>query len=298
MTYTSVGKQVLCNLAAGGTVHIADATNNENAHAIATYMNTGQYISDAKRTLSPSWHGDKVAKHLFVGIINSCIKAANDLDKVKKTLFYGRDNNLNPALGQSDISSLPSSMVMPVGADAANVIHAILGKFTEAGELLEALKACMNGEAFDRVNAVEEIGDGFWYDAILLDEMASDFMDAQRINIAKLRARFPDKFEAVQANERDLTAERAILEDRNFPLVDDETTHVSQPLDLIPSIPASGKTLVEHADLESQAAFAKLAKIEKSPETVTSDLNGELAKSPAERDRLPAQNFNQRSKNI
>lgn len=170
------------------------------------------FIPNALRTLSPAWHGDKVAKHNFVKAVNAAIDAANQLDKIKKTLFYGRDNNLEGALGQENLRGLPALAADHVDGDAANIIHAIIGKFTEAGELLEAMKAWLNGAQFDRVNAIEEIGDGFWYDAVLLDEMESSFPDAMARVIAKLRARFPDKFTEANANERNLESERAILE--------------------------------------------------------------------------------------
>lgn len=93
-----------------------------------------------------------------------------------------------------------------------NVIHAIIGKATEAGELLEALSAAAEGEAFDAVNALEEVGDGFWYDALLLRAIGSNFGEAQSVNIAKLRRRFPNAFTEFDANNRDLFEERKILE--------------------------------------------------------------------------------------
>ena len=198
----------------GDSEVIAEAVDAEKAHFLAYYANVAGFIPDALRTLSPAWHGDKVALAHLKGMINGAIDAINKLDKLKKTLFYGRDNNLI-AEGQADSMGMLDSLPMPVGANAANVFHAILGKVTEGGELLEALRACWRGnEVFDRINAIEEVGDGFWYDAVLLDEMASDFPDAMNRVIAKLRKRFPDAFTEVNANERDLGAERAVLEGR------------------------------------------------------------------------------------
>lgn len=221
--YTNTGKQVL--FVDGETRrHIADAAGNEEAHFLAYHANGANFISNALRTLSASWHGDKVAKSHFVAALNEAIKAANALDKIKKTLFYGRDNNIEARLGEANLYGLPQMLVPVYGPmaarrenDHANIIHGIIGKFTEAGELLEALKAWINGAPLDRVNIIEEIGDGFWYDAILLDELSSDFGDAQGRVIAKLRARFPDKFAEVNANVRDLEAERAILEQGSQP---------------------------------------------------------------------------------
>jgi len=219
--YFAVGKQVLYE-GTGGTdidLHVADAANNEVAHAIATTFNqrSENFIKDALRTCSPNFYGERVSKRNFVHILNDCINAANQLDKVKKSLFYGRDNNLDPAEGQRNVSDLPDILAGngPETQVAINIIHGILGKFTEAGELLEALKSALNDKdehGFDYVNLLEEIGDGFWYDAILLNELDSTFEEVQERIIAKLRARFPDKYEDASANERNLDAERAILE--------------------------------------------------------------------------------------
>lgn len=208
-------------------------------------LGPSNYLTDAARTLSPAWHGDKVAKAQFLGRINGAIDAANKLDQVKKTLFYGRDNNLI-ADGQSEIADYVEFV-------DANVIHGIIGIFTEAGELLEALRDGYNGAGLDPVNVKEEIGDLFWYVAILCNEFGFNFDDIQRINIAKLRARFPEKFEAMQANERNLENERAILEGG-----EQLTESLRNPLPhvgLEPTEPVSGPEAVLATTDKADAAF-------------------------------------------
>ena len=97
--------------------------------------------------------------------------------------------------------------------DARNIIHGIIGKATEAGELLEALqRTVIYGDKFDFPNVNEEQGDGFWYDAVLARATGTTFEEIQKTNIAKLRHRFPDNFTNYDANNRDLSGERQILE--------------------------------------------------------------------------------------
>jgi NTP pyrophosphatase (non-canonical NTP hydrolase) len=171
------------------------------------------YISEAFVTLSPSWHGELVSKAHFITAINAAIAAANQLDRVKKTLFYGKDNLLAPAKDMPAISKLPLMLGDTEADSATNIIHAIIGIFTEAGEMLEALREAINlGKPLDYVNAKEETGDLFWYVAILARECGFTFEQSQRTNIAKLRARFPDRFTEFDANTRNLGLERAILE--------------------------------------------------------------------------------------
>mgnify|MGYP003385902660 CR=1 FL=1 len=189
----------------------------EDAIKVATSTTPSvQYMKDAAVTLSPSWHGELVSDLTFRKRLNDAIEAANKLDQVKKTLFYGRDNNVI-AGGQKNAMGLLDAMG-DFNADPRNIVHAIIGMFTEAGELLEALRESLNGNGLDPVNLREEVGDLFWYVAILFNEMNKDgeqhytFEDAMRVNIAKLKKRFPAAFEADYANNRDLTAERLVLE--------------------------------------------------------------------------------------
>lgn len=91
--------------------------------------------------------------------------------------------------------------------------HAIDGCVTEAGEMQDAMKkAKYYGKTLDLVNLKEEAGDLLWYLAILFDELGTTFEIEQARVIAKLQARFPDKFTQECAETRDLVKERAVLE--------------------------------------------------------------------------------------
>jgi NTP pyrophosphatase (non-canonical NTP hydrolase) len=94
-----------------------------------------------------------------------------------------------------------------------NILHGALGIVTEAGEILDAVKkSIFYGKPFDLVNLQEEIGDCFWYLAILAKEAGMSFEDIMQQNINKLRARYPEKFTEEAALNRDLEAERRVLE--------------------------------------------------------------------------------------
>lgn len=93
------------------------------------------------------------------------------------------------------------------------ILHAIIGISTESGELNDALKkALFYGRPMDKVNLIEEAGDLLWYTAVLLNECDVSFEEVMERNIAKLRTRFPDKFDPERARNRDLDAERKVLE--------------------------------------------------------------------------------------
>lgn len=157
------------------------------------------------------------------------IDVAQDLDTLKKHLYYGKDTGITENSGNTDV------IEMEVADDAivrkfAKTLHAIIGLATEAGELMEVVVHELYGKVpseFDRVHFEEEIGDIEWYRALLYagtDQLFTNNDTTQRIslirpetaqkkNIAKLKARYGDKFSEEAALNRDLDKERATLED-------------------------------------------------------------------------------------
>jgi NTP pyrophosphatase (non-canonical NTP hydrolase) len=97
-------------------------------------------------------------------------------------------------------------------------IHAVFGLASEVGEFADAYKKYIfYGRPVDETNAIEEIGDILWYLAIAADSLGVTIEECQRRNIAKLRARYPERFTEADAVDRDLEAERRILEGGNGP---------------------------------------------------------------------------------
>lgn len=99
------------------------------------------------------------------------------------------------------------------------LLHAGMGLCTEVGELMDQLKRhIFYGKELDKVNLFEEGGDISWYLRILADALSDlrrgqcSFEQMIANNIAKLKIRFPGKFNEEQAINRDLTAERRTLE--------------------------------------------------------------------------------------
>lgn len=95
----------------------------------------------------------------------------------------------------------------------ARLLHAVLGLASETGELADMLKKhIIYGRALDLVNVIEETGDLLWYEALALSAVKGQLSDAMEKNIAKLTERYKGKFSEHAALNRDLVAERKILE--------------------------------------------------------------------------------------
>lgn len=105
------------------------------------------------------------------------------------------------------------STVFNVEVGDDRLLHAGIGLATESAEFLDQLKKhVFYGKPLDKVNLAEEIGDLQWYMAVACDALGVTMEELQERNIEKLTARYPEKFTMEAAENRDLDAERAILE--------------------------------------------------------------------------------------
>lgn len=97
--------------------------------------------------------------------------------------------------------------------ESVRLLHATIGLCTETGELQDVLKKSLfYGKPLDRTNLAEELGDVMWYIAIACDALGVSLEGVMEKNIAKLKARYGEKFSEAAALIRNLEAERAILE--------------------------------------------------------------------------------------
>ena len=191
-------------------------------------MNFDDYVAQSLRTERPLesvtgstnivWHALEVL--MIAGAL---------ADVMKKWLIYGS------ALDEKALDMVFRSLETQAGlaADAAlepmppvelpfppRVLHAALGACGEAGELIQASsRPFYEGDpgAVDGINVVEELGDLAWYLAMGADEcrrlgFVSGPADVLRANVAKLRERYPNRFDIQRSEGRDVAAERSAME--------------------------------------------------------------------------------------
>lgn len=164
-------------------------------------MTPNEYIEAAIRTggYRSKFYGNKVPLLAYQFWMKEFVKVGDKLDKIKKSLFYGKDNTF--AFTRGTLEGLRDQKLI-------DVIHAILGICTESVELVEALQK----PTLDEVNIKEELGDVLWYVAICCKTLDCTFEELMETNIAKLKARFPERFNEHDALNRNLDNERKVLE--------------------------------------------------------------------------------------
>lgn len=172
-------------------------------------MKSTLYLQESARTASTQFHDEIVDAPMLEHALTQAIATGELVDVAKKSLFYGKA--IKSGTGLEQYQGQPS--VLNPKAVHHDVLHAALGIYTEATEMLEAILKGMQGEEFDEVNAFEELGDAEWYMAMMYRALGKTPAEAKTVNIDKLRKRYPDKFESSQAIDRDTVAERVIIED-------------------------------------------------------------------------------------
>lgn len=186
------------------------------------------YLEKAGRTAAePSkepcamYPAHTVLAHDIVNLIVNSQQA----DLAKRSLFYraNKESLQKKADGYHDAAKKLYKQVEDIsdktGANPQfteqelNLIHAALGLFSEAGEILENVMGRFVGDAkLDLANVKEEVGDVQWYAAMAARETdATSLEEIQESNIAKLAVRYPDKFTSEAALNRNLDAEKIAL---------------------------------------------------------------------------------------
>lgn len=162
--------------------------------------------------------------HIMLVLLRAIAAAGDALDVLKKGIFYGKliDEEvlefavfractaMNKALNHDTLASLAYRPGLSV---SMRELHALLGMVTEAGELANALERALSSETpLDTSNVIEELGDFDWYKAVYLDEKNIRAADVHAVTQAKLARRYGAQYHDRGATQRDLPAERAVIE--------------------------------------------------------------------------------------
>ena len=182
-------------------------------------MELKEYQQNALRTESII---DKLEfdKPFIVNIFKMFVINSELLDAVKKEVYYKNPKKMDEKFIElvNDLTLLNCHTVRLKDRNTnialdPRVFHGIIGIASEAGELLNVLvKYLVDDTPIDAVNVQEELADISWYTAILNDALGLDWGEGLARNIAKLKARYPEKYTHENAMNRNLDVERAKLE--------------------------------------------------------------------------------------
>lgn len=105
------------------------------------------------------------------------------------------------ARGYSKTSQVIDEMMIITNMN--RLLNGLMGLNGEAGECIDLLKKSLyQGHELDREHLARELGDVAWYLAVSADALGYKLEDILRMNVEKLRARYPDGFEAERSVNR------------------------------------------------------------------------------------------------
>ena len=168
------------------------------------------YIAKAIRTESIDGAKDRLGECIsdFSRLKEVLNTITTEIDALKKFIYYGK-----PSIY---VANDRLNLKLDVSDEQLRLLHSGLGMLTEAEEFLSpVVSSILNNQDLDLVNLKEELGDSMWYTAIACDVLGTTFEIEQERNITKLQQRYPEKFDSDKAINRDLEAERTILEQDN-----------------------------------------------------------------------------------
>ncbi len=187
-------------------------------------MNINDYKQAALRTEAKT-DSPAVNRELLLCSLELFISSAKILDHIKKYVFYGKPydsnglqsairaaNEVSKVINDFDLSDF-DNYEETLQCDS-RVLHGIIGVATEAGELAEELYFSDWGDKDGKVKGdrakqmLDETFDIAWYQSVLIDALGSDWSTGLENNIAKLKVRFPDRFESDLAINKNKDVER------------------------------------------------------------------------------------------
>lgn len=91
-----------------------------------------------------------------------------------------------------------------INIDAGGILNASLGLSGEVGEFNDMIKKWIfHKKDLDVGHLKKECGDIMWYIAMMCHAFRWDLDEIMQINIDKLKARYPEGFDVVKANNRE-----------------------------------------------------------------------------------------------
>jgi NTP pyrophosphatase (non-canonical NTP hydrolase) len=173
-------------------------------------MEINEYQSQATRTLGDLFYPDNVTPCEMDAVLRQTTDWTDLVEQCKKSLFYGKDA---PQKALDGLFRQKFSMNMNAEYPPnVNLLHGLLGIVGETSEVAQLTEKLLEGWDIDRERFINEIGDQIWYAAIALEALGSSLDEATSKNNTKLRERFPERFEASLALDKNENAEEMAMQ--------------------------------------------------------------------------------------
>jgi len=102
------------------------------------------------------------------------------------------------------MNRLSSDIMSATFYETAALLNGVLGLTGEAGEVSDLVKkGIFHEKGIDREHLEKELGDVMWYLALICYTCGFNLDEIMQMNIDKLKARYPEGFDVIKANNRE-----------------------------------------------------------------------------------------------
>jgi hypothetical protein len=160
------------------------------------------YQQEALRTKSDNFNLTPQLATDLMKVCQGAVLSGRGGDAVKRSIFYLQERKHLHDIDSSDLNGVNVHDPQFTGLDP-DLVHGILGLYTEACELMELLlTSLISGQKIEPDKLVKELGDVYWYGAVVQEGLGVTEEHVKRMNILKLKTRYPDKFTVEDAVAR------------------------------------------------------------------------------------------------
>lgn len=123
-------------------------------------------------------------------------------ENVNENARQVREENAKKMAGDEYQKLAMRTCSIPRNQNVSMLRHAVFGLCSEAGEVAGLLQKEYQGHIFDREHMKKELGDCMWMIAEACTALDISLDDVMQTNIDKLRARYPEGFDAERSLHR------------------------------------------------------------------------------------------------
>lgn len=179
--------------------------DNADVDSCTRCWNQEMYVKWVKRTSEEKKNAeldtsgrivDQIA--FFEALIRNCSNLVTENEALKAAVKDEMTANEYQALA---MRTCPVELGREM--DDQSILHGVMGLNGEAGEAIDILKKAMfQGHDLDTEHLAKELGDVAWYLAVTANAIGYSLEDIFKMNIEKLKARYPKGFDTERSTNR------------------------------------------------------------------------------------------------
>lgn len=178
---------------------------NERSYDGKWDMLTAMICLDLMDTVkkTPFWKRERTWNAQYEKQVLEKIIGPFDQKNMKNIMTFKKENSTMTINEYQGHALRTESRITADPVPYIRILEGLMGLNGEAGEAIDIMKKVLfQNHGFDREHLAKELGDIAWYLAIAADAIGYDLETILKMNVDKLKARYPDGFNAEHSQNR------------------------------------------------------------------------------------------------